>query len=104
MTHHGAVVEGEVSAVAHQAHQAHIQTALRVVPAIDPQQEVERRVMFLYRQLLNSGQKSLVLGISGGVDSTVAGRLAQLAVEKSSPRGCVSPLLCDAFTLRYSAR
>jgi NAD+ synthetase len=87
MTHHAAVVEGEVSAVAHQAHQAHIQTALRVVSAIDPQQEVERRVMFLYRQLLNSGQKSLVLGISGGVDSTVAGRLAQLAVEKARQEG-----------------
>ena len=31
--------------------------------------------------------KNLVLGISGGVDSTVAGRLAQLAVNQLSDQG-----------------
>ncbi|WP_404375485.1 ammonia-dependent NAD(+) synthetase [Vreelandella aquamarina] len=85
--HYAAVVEGQVSAIAHQANQAHIQTALQVSPTLDPQQEVERRVAFLYRQLVSTGQKSLVLGISGGVDSTVAGRLAQLAVEKARQEG-----------------
>lgn len=85
--HHSAVIEGQGSAIAHQANQAHIQTALQVSPTLDPQQEVERRVAFLYRQLVSTGQKSLVLGISGGVDSTVAGRLAQLAVEKARQEG-----------------
>ena len=43
--------------------------------------EVNRRVAFIQDCLRNSGLKTLVLGISGGVDSLVAGRLAQLAVQ-----------------------
>jgi NAD+ synthase len=54
---------------------------MRVLPQIDPQFEVKRRVKFIQNQLLAAGCKSLVLGISGGVDSTTCGRLAQLAVE-----------------------
>lgn len=57
-----------------------IRQEMRVLPTIDTQFEIERRVAFIKRQLLESGCKSLVLGISGGVDSTTAGRLAQLAV------------------------
>nr|WP_269320528.1 ammonia-dependent NAD(+) synthetase [Halomonas saliphila] len=54
---------------------------------IDPQREIERRRDFLCRAMRESGQRTLVLGISGGVDSTVAGRLAQLAVEHARERG-----------------
>jgi NAD+ synthase len=61
--------------------------ALAVQASIDPQQEIERRVGFLCDQLVETGQHALVLGISGGVDSTVAGRLCQLAVEKARERG-----------------
>jgi NAD+ synthase len=43
--------------------------------------EIDRRVKFIKNKLLESGCKSLVLGISGGVDSTTCGRLAQLAVD-----------------------
>lgn len=43
--------------------------------------EVQRRQAFIEAQLLANGLHTLVLGISGGVDSLVAGRLAQLAVE-----------------------
>lgn len=63
-----------------------IAEALEVRSTIDPQREIERRVGFLCDQLLETGQQALVLGISGGVDSTVAGRLAQLAVEKARDR------------------
>jgi NAD+ synthase len=56
--------------------------ALDVVPHFDAQTEAERRIEFLCEQLRASARKALVLGISGGVDSTVAGRLAQLAVER----------------------
>ncbi|WP_439029896.1 ammonia-dependent NAD(+) synthetase [Gordonia terrae] len=56
--------------------------ALRVKPTIDPADEVERRVAFLVDYLRASGAKGYVLGLSGGVDSTLAGRLAQLAAEK----------------------
>ncbi len=67
--------------------QSHIQQVLQVKPRIDPEQEVEARVAFLCRKMLESGQHALVLGISGGVDSTVGGRLAQLAVERARDQG-----------------
>jgi len=54
---------------------------MRVLPEIDPQFEIQRRVAFIQGQLTASGCKTLVLGISGGVDSSTCGRLAQLAVE-----------------------
>ena len=54
---------------------------MRVLPAIDPEFEIKRRVEFIQNQLLASGCKTLVLGISGGVDSATCGRLAQLAVD-----------------------
>lgn len=58
-----------------------IRQEMRVLPEIDPKFEIERRVAFIQRRLKASGCKSLVLGISGGVDSSTCGRLAQLAVE-----------------------
>lgn len=67
--------------------QQRIAEALEVRATIDPQREIEQRVGFLCDQLLETGQQALVLGISGGVDSTVAGRLAQLAVEKARDHG-----------------
>ena len=54
---------------------------MRVLPEIDPQFEIQRRVAFIQSQLTQSGCKTLVLGISGGVDSSTCGRLAQLAVD-----------------------
>ncbi len=54
---------------------------MRVMPQIDPEMEVQRRVAFIQKQLTESGCKSLVLGISGGVDSFTCGSLAQRAVE-----------------------
>lgn len=44
--------------------------------------EVARRIAFIQQCLRNSGLKTLVLGISGGVDSLTAGLLAQRAVEQ----------------------
>jgi NAD+ synthase len=55
---------------------------MRVLSRIDPAFEVKRRVNFIKTQLLNSGLNSLVLGISGGVDSCALGKLAQLAVDE----------------------
>ncbi|KOO03311.1 ammonia-dependent NAD(+) synthetase [Vibrio nereis] len=59
-----------------------IRDEMHVLPSIDPQFEITRRVDFIKRKLLESGCKALVLGISGGVDSTTCGRLAQLAVDQ----------------------
>lgn len=54
---------------------------MKVLPTIDAQFEINRRVSFIKKQLTTSGLKTLVLGISGGVDSSTCGRLAQLAVD-----------------------
>lgn len=56
--------------------------ALAVKPSIEPADEVERRVRFLADYLDATGAKGYVLGISGGLDSTLAGRLAQLAADR----------------------
>ena len=53
---------------------------MKVLPEIDIQFEIRRRIDFIKSTLTNSGLKTLVLGISGGVDSSTCGRLAQLAV------------------------
>lgn len=53
---------------------------MKVLPEIDVQFEVRRRIEFIKSTLINSGLKTLVLGISGGVDSSTCGRLAQLAI------------------------
>ena len=61
--------------------QAQIIQALNVRPQVEPAGEIERRVAFLREYLVASHAKGLVLGISGGQDSSLAGRLCQLAVE-----------------------
>ena len=55
---------------------------LDVRPFIDPEEEVARRVDFLVEYLELTRAKGYVLGISGGQDSTLAGKLAQMAVER----------------------
>lgn len=65
--------------------QGEIAAALKVVPPFADEgallDETARRIAFLQDTLQQSRMKTLVLGISGGVDSLLAGRLAQLAVE-----------------------
>ncbi|MAX89297.1 MAG: NAD(+) synthase [Pseudomonas sp.] len=65
--------------------QQEIAAALNVCAPFDGaaaiQAEIDRRVAFIQQCLRDSGLKTLVLGISGGVDSTTAGLLAQRAVE-----------------------
>ncbi|PKG55875.1 NAD(+) synthase [Shewanella sp. Choline-02u-19] len=55
---------------------------MKVQAAIEPEYEVQRRVAFIKLKLKESHCKSLVLGISGGVDSSLTGRLCQLAVDE----------------------
>lgn len=59
-----------------------IRSSLGVRPEIDPHTEIERRVQFLVEYCLTASAHGFVLGISGGQDSSLAGRLAQLAVEE----------------------
>lgn len=61
--------------------QAAVIDELHVRPEIDPADEVATRIAFLQEYLRATGAAGLVLGISGGQDSSLAGRLCQLAVE-----------------------
>ncbi|MEV0600886.1 ammonia-dependent NAD(+) synthetase [Streptomyces sp. NPDC050315] len=67
--------------------QQEIARDLQVSASFDAHEEIERRVAFLTERLTSTGLRSLVLGISGGVDSTTAGRLCQLAVERAREAG-----------------
>ena len=71
------------------ARQSEIIAALEVVDpgTFDADDEVTRRIEFLARYLRDSGARGYVLGISGGVDSSVGGRLAQLACERIRDEG-----------------
>ncbi|KAF1300772.1 MULTISPECIES: ammonia-dependent NAD(+) synthetase [Enterococcus] len=56
---------------------------LGVQPQINPEEEIRKSVEFLKEYLrAYPFLKTFVLGISGGQDSTLAGRLAQLAMEE----------------------
>ncbi|AGE37023.1 ammonia-dependent NAD(+) synthetase [Corynebacterium urealyticum] len=67
--------------------QRRIIAELYAKPHIDPEAEVTARVNFLVDYALSTGAKGFTLGISGGQDSTLAGRLCQLAVEELRSRG-----------------
>lgn len=82
--------------------QARIIADMGVRPTIDPAHEVERRVAFLCDYLSATGTGGFVLGISGGVDSTLAGRLAQLAVDRLRQDGTDADFV--AVRLPYSVQ
>jgi NAD+ synthase len=67
--------------------QAEIIEALHVSPEIDPAAEVERRIRFLIDYLAEAHAVGFVLGISGGQDSSLAGKLCQLAAERVRENG-----------------
>lgn len=58
-----------------------------VAPEIDAAGEVARRVQFLVDYAHSAHAHGFVLGISGGIDSTLAGRLGQLAAEALRANG-----------------
>jgi len=62
--------------------QRDIVAEMKVLPSIEVEFEIRRRVDFVQHRLCNSGLKTLVLGISGGIDSCTCGRLAQMAVNE----------------------
>ncbi|WP_290033533.1 ammonia-dependent NAD(+) synthetase [Ligilactobacillus cholophilus] len=63
--------------------QAEIINTLKVKSEIDPKVEIRSSIDFLKEYLKkNSFLKTLVLGISGGQDSTLAGKLSQMAIKE----------------------
>ena len=55
---------------------------MKVLAEINVSDEIKRRVNFIKTQLTQSALSTLVLGISGGVDSSTCGKLAQLAIDQ----------------------
>lgn len=71
----------------HRTLQQEIRAALKVSDQFDVHAELTKRVAFLQSYLQASACTTLVLGISGGVDSLVAGCLAQRAVTAIRQQG-----------------
>ena len=82
--------------------QQRIITELNVKPVVDPAEEIAARVAFLVQYLRKSSANGLVLGISGGQDSSLAGRLCQLAVEALRAEGAVAEFI--AVRLPYTVQ
>ena len=82
---------------------AEIISELGVRPRIDPAREVEDRVSFLVDYLRSTPTTGYVLGISGGQDSTLAGRLCQLAAERLRAEGMAEARFI-AMRLPYGAQ
>lgn len=82
--------------------QARIAAELGVASVFNPDAEIARRVGFLASYAKSAQAHTLVLGISGGVDSTVTGRLCQLAVEALRTEG--SQIRFIAMRLPYGAQ
>lgn len=63
--------------------QRHIIEVLKVQPTIDPKREIRKSIDFMKAYLEKHGFfNGFVLGISGGQDSTLVGKLAQMAVDE----------------------
>lgn len=73
-------------------------------PTIDPATEVSRRVQFICEYLQATGAHALVLGISGGQDSTLAGRLCQLAVDQLNAQEADAPYAFYAIRLPHGVQ
>lgn len=81
---------------------AQIIDELGVRPSISPSKEIDERVQFLTDYLRSTPATGYVLGISGGQDSTLAGRLAQLAAEQVRAEGGTARFI--AVRLPYGAQ
>ena len=67
--------------------QMEIIESLNVKRKINAKEEIRSRIDFLKAYCLKARAKGFVLGISGGQDSTIAGRLAQIAAEELRTEG-----------------
>jgi len=83
---------------------AEIMAAMKVQPVIDVNAEISRRVNFIKARLIAAHATSLVLGISGGVDSSVCGRLCQLAVNELNQEQSTTDYKFVAVRLPYGVQ
>lgn len=81
-----------------------IMQTLSVTPTeqFDVKVAIRERVDYLKRFLKSTGRRAIVLGISGGVDSTSAGSLAQMAIRELREEGYDSKFI--AMRLPYKTQ
>lgn len=85
--------------------QQEIMEALKVMPIINVEEEIRKSIDFMKAYLIkNSFLKSLVLGISGGQDSTLVGKLAQLAVDELNNEAGAEKYAFIAVSLPYGVQ
>jgi len=85
--------------------QQEIIEALKVKPVIDVQEEIRISIDFMKDYLKKHPfLKSMVLGISGGQDSTLVGKLAQLTVEELNQELGEEKYLFIAVSLPYGVQ
>lgn len=78
---------------------------LLVAPTIDAKEEIRRSIEFMKDYLTKfSFFDSMVLGISGGQDSTLVGKLAQLAVDELNEAGGTNRYAFIAVRLPYGVQ
>jgi len=84
--------------------QQQIKEEMKVLPQIEVQFEIDRRIDFIKKQLTNSGLTNLILGISGGVDSSTCGKLAQLAIDQLNKTNSTNEYKFIAVRLPYNVQ
>lgn len=78
---------------------------MKVKPSIDPQEEIRTSIDFMKNYLKkHSFLKGMVLGISGGQDSTLAGKLAQMAVNELNEEAGTDTYSFIAVRLPYGVQ
>lgn len=78
---------------------------LKVKPQIDPEEEIRRSVDFLKEYMKkNDVFNGFVLGISGGQDSTLVGKLAQMAVDELNAHNGTDKYQFIAVRLPYGVQ
>lgn len=81
--------------------QENIIKEMHVLPIIEAKVEIQRRIDFIKVQLKKAKLNFLILGVSGGIDSSTCGRLAQLAVEQLNKEENSSEYQFIALRLPY---
>ena len=81
--------------------QSTIISDLQTSPTIDPKEKIRKRVDFLKNYLRHTGALGYVLGISGGQDSTLAGKLTQMAIQELNEEESGSQFSFYAVRLPY---
>ena len=76
--------------------------AMHVLPVIDVHIEIKQRIAFIKTKLIQARSHTLVLGISGGVDSSCAGRLCQLAINELNNENSMDTYQFIAVRLPYA--